>query len=138
MLMKPHLEFHKLDLTRGWETLPGYPPGFQQKILATDFDEAAKSGGRSRLMKIDPGAFTTMPFVHDHWEEVFLFWGDLLVGNDVNGQGGELFLAPTYAIRPPGVYHGPFATRAGCIILELHYYRPREGQRPSQSAPTHP
>jgi hypothetical protein len=47
---KPHLEFHALDLTEGWETPRGYPPGIKQKILASDVDETHKTGSRSRLL----------------------------------------------------------------------------------------
>ena len=36
---KPHLEFHKVDMDKGWVTPPGYPSGIQQKILASDLDE---------------------------------------------------------------------------------------------------
>ena len=122
MLNLPHLEFHGVDVESGWETPAGYPPGFQHKILVSDLDEAGKSGRRSRLMRIEPNAFTTKPFVHDHWEEVFLFQGDLVVGNDCEGQGGEVFEAPTYAIRPPGTAHGPFTSKSGCLMFELHYY----------------
>ena len=24
---KPHLEFHRVDMSAGWSTPPGYPPG---------------------------------------------------------------------------------------------------------------
>jgi hypothetical protein len=61
--------------------------------------------------------------VHDHWEEVYLVQGDLTVGNDAKGKGGKPFRAPTYACRPPGVYHGPFKSEAGCLLFELHYYK---------------
>lgn len=119
---KAHREFYGVDFVSGWETPAGYPAGFKQKILASDLDEKAKKGHRSRLLKIEPGSYTTLPFVHDHWEEVFLFQGDLVVGNDENGKGGEGFSAPTYAVRPPGVVHGPFTSKSGCILFELHYY----------------
>lgn len=119
---KPHLEFHHLDLNEGWVTPPGYPEGIKQKVLASDLDEVNKMGSRTRLLRFDPGVFTTAPFVHDHWEEVFLFSGDLIVGNDVNGNGGEKFVANTYAARPPGAYHGPFKSDTGCILYEIHYY----------------
>lgn len=119
---KPHLEFHKLDLTTGWQTPPGYPDGIKQKILASDIDETGKSGSRTRLLRFDPGTYTTEPFIHDHWEEVYLMSGDLTVGNDKQGKGGESFTAPTYACRPPGAYHGPFKSEKGCMLLEIHYY----------------
>ena len=121
-MSKPHLEFIRTDPTDGWETPPGYKEGFQQKILATDLDEVNKRGSRSRLLRIAAGVYSEKPFIHDHWEEVFLAEGDLIVGNDEHGNGGEQFFAPTYACRPPGVYHGPFKSETGCVLFELHYY----------------
>ena len=41
------------------------------------------------------------------------------------GQGGESFTGPTYCVRPPGVYHGPFTSKTGCLLLETHYYVPK-------------
>ena len=90
---KPHLEFHPVDMNEGWHTPAGYPAGIKQKILASDLDEGNKMGSRSRLLKFDPGVYTTAPFVHDHWEEVYLMSGDLIVGNDAQGKGGETFVA---------------------------------------------
>ena len=40
---KPHLEFHKVDMKNGWATPSGYPPGIQQKILASDLDRERKA-----------------------------------------------------------------------------------------------
>ena len=119
---KPHLEFAPLDMDEGWEEPPGYPLGMQQKVLTSDLDEENKTGSRSRLLRLLPGVYSTAPFIHDHWEEVYLVEGDLIVGNDINGNGGEKFHAPTYACRPPGVYHGPFKSDGGCVMFELHYY----------------
>ncbi len=119
---KPHLEFHSIDMAEGWASPPGYPSTVQQKILASDIDEVNKTGGRTRLLRFAPGGFTTQPFVHDHWEEVYLLEGDLTVGNDEKGEGGERFVAPTYACRPPGVHHGPFKSEAGCMLYEIHTY----------------
>ena len=119
---KPHLEFHRVDMGSGWDTPPGYPAGIEQKILAGALDEAGKSGSRTRLLRFQPGIHTTAPFVHDYWEEVFLVSGDLTVGNDAQGNGGENFPAGTYACRPPGAAHGPFRSEGGCLLLESHYY----------------
>jgi hypothetical protein len=119
---KGHKEFHGIDMKDGWHTPAGYPSGIQQKIIAGDLDEKAGRGNRTRLLRFTPGTFTTKPFVHDYWEEVFLVSGDLIVGNDEKGQGGEKFEGPTYAVRPPAVYHGPFKSDTGCVLLETHYY----------------
>ena len=119
---KPHIEFMRLDMDEGWETPAGYPEGIKQKVLTSDLDEDGKTGSRTRFLRFNPGSFSTEPFIHDHWEEVFLFEGDLIVGNDENGEGGEQFFAPTYACRPPGVFHGPFKSEKGCIMHETHYY----------------
>ena len=121
---KPHLEFHRIDMSTGWSTPPGYPSGIEQKILAGALDEEGKSGSRTRLLRFAPGVYTTSPFVHEYWEEVFLFSGDLTVGNDEHGNGGESFKPNTYACRPPGVLHGPFKSETGCMLMEIHYFDP--------------
>lgn len=126
-ITKEHREFHLLDMDpSGWQLPDGYAPGggVDEKILSGALDLENKRGSRTRLLRFQPGVFTTKPFVHDYWEEVFLVQGDLTVGNDENGGGGENFTAFTYACRPPGVYHGPFKSNGGCILLETHYYDP--------------
>lgn len=121
---KLHDEFHTLDLTEGWEVPAGYPTGIKQKILSGALDETNKRGSRTRLLKFDAGTYTTEPFVHDYWEEVFLVSGDLTVGNDEAGNGGTAYLPFTYACRPPGAVHGPFKSENGCLLLEIHYFDP--------------
>jgi hypothetical protein len=73
-------------------------------------------------LRFAPGVFTTAPFVHEYWEEVYLISGDLTVGNDAEGGGGENFTPGTYACRPPGAAHGPFKSNGGCLLYEIHYY----------------
>jgi len=121
---KLHKEFHSLDMGSGWAVPSGYPNGIQQKILSGELDEDAKTGSRTRLLRFDAGIYTTQPFVHDYWEEVYLVSGDLTVGNDTEGNGGEAFEPNTYACRPPGAHHGPFKSNGGCLLLEIHYYDP--------------
>ena len=121
---KQHDEFRTLDMMSGWERPDGYPAGIEQKILAGALDEARRRGTRTRLLRFAPGVFTTAPFVHDYWEEVYLVSGDLTVGNDAQGRGGESFPANTYACRPPGAAHGPFKSETGCVLFEIHYYDP--------------
>jgi hypothetical protein len=121
---KLHDEFRTLDMTTGWEVPPGYPAGIQQKILSGALDEVNKAGSRTRILRFEPGVYTTKPFVHEYWEEVFLFSGDLIVGNDEQGNGGESFQPHTYACRPPGAFHGPFKSVNGCMLMEIHYFDP--------------
>lgn len=123
-VQKEHREFHPLDMAAGWSTPPGYPTGIDEKILAGSLDEPKKRGSRTRLLRFKPGIYTTAPFVHSYWEEVYLLSGDLIVGNDANGKGGEKFTPPTYACRPPGTHHGPFKSETGCLLLEVHYFDP--------------
>ncbi|MCC7327628.1 MAG: cupin [Burkholderiales bacterium] len=121
-LAKPHLEFSSVSMSEGFALVPGYPQGFTEKILAGSLDEKRGIGNRTRILKLDPGAFSTKPFVHDYWEEVYLLSGDLIVGNDEKGCGGQKFSGPTYACRPPGAAHGPFKSEGGCLLYEIHYY----------------
>ncbi len=124
---KLHQEFSPIDMVdEGWEPAPGYPPSstIRQKILSGSLDEANKKGSRTRLLKFQPGDYSTKPIVHDYWEEVLLVQGDLTVGCDENGNGGTPFQALTYACRPPRVWHGPFKSEGGCILYEIHYYDP--------------
>jgi len=113
--MKEHLEFFTIDLTSGWEVPEGYPEGIEQKVLAGHLDEKNRKGSRTRLLRFQPGAFTTEAFVHDYWEEVFQVSGILTVG-------GEDFGPFTYACRPPHAPHGPFRSDEGCMLYEIHYF----------------
>ena len=122
---KEHREFYQVDVTKGWETPAGYPAGIQQKILSGKLDTANRRGGHTRLLRFMPGTYSTEPFKHDYWEEVFVISGDLIVGNDKEGKGGQPFYANTYCVRPPGVAHGPFKSETGCPLLEQHYYDPQ-------------
>ena len=121
-IQKEHKEFHRIDLGSGWEKLPGYPDGIEQQVLAGFLDEKSRRGSRTRHLRFAPGVYTTEPFVHEYWEEVYLVSGDLIVGSDKTGKGGRKFSPPTYACRPPGTPHGPFKSEQGCLLLEMHYY----------------
>jgi hypothetical protein len=127
-MLKEHLEFFPVDLSSGWEVPPGYPPGIQQKILAGRLDDLRRKGSRTRLLRFVPGAFTTEPFVHEYWEEVFQLSGTLTVG-------GQTFGPMTYACRPPHVYHGPFSSTEGCLLLEIHYYHDDDHSPPDPARP---
>ena len=122
---KEHLEFPQIDLQTGWRTPPGYPSDdFQRSYRPACLNEVAKTGGRTLAARLPfgAGARTTQPFVHDYWEEVYLLSGDLVVGDETSGLTLQNYSANTYACRPPGVYHGPFRSGKGCMLLEFHYY----------------
>jgi len=123
---KQHNEFYPLDMENGWELPPGYPATstVRHKILSGELDEKGKRGSRTRLLRFGPGDHSKVPFTHEYWEEVFLVSGDLHVGSDANGQGGTPFNPLTYACRPPGVPHGPFRSKDGCLLIEIHYFDP--------------
>ncbi|MGE4371526.1 MAG: cupin [Xanthobacter sp.] len=123
---KLHHEFHTLDMDSGWQLPEGYDPksGAMEKILSGSLDTQNKRGSRTRLLRFPPGFYSTKPIVHDFWEEVFLVTGDMTAGNDENGNGGISFSGYTYAVRPPGAWHGPFKSEKGCLLLEIHYYDP--------------
>ena len=66
--------------------------------------------------------FWTAPFVHDHWEEVYLVSGDLIVGNDDKGNGGEPFeRRPMRAGRRESIT-GRSSRTAAVVLSEIHYY----------------
>jgi hypothetical protein len=123
---KLHREFFDVirdaDARGAWRTLPTAGAPLSELILADDFDPAARLGSRTRLVRWAPGALLPEPVVHDFHEEVFVVDGEFVVGCDASGEGGETFGPFTYACRPPGVLHGPFASRTGCTLLEFMYY----------------
>lgn len=121
---KKHDEFYTLDMDGGWEVPAGYPAGIQQKIISGALDEESRRGTRTRLLRFAPGVYTTAPFSHEYWEEVYLISGDLIVGNDEKGEGGTSYPPNTYACRPPHAKHGPFKSINGCMLLEMHYFDP--------------
>lgn len=117
-----HREFFQIDMLSGWEAVPGYPAGIWRLTLANTLNLTNRSGRSTRVIRFDPGAILSQAVFHEHCEEVFIYQGDLVVGCDENGEGGEVFMAPTYAIRPDRVPHGPFTSRQGCLMFEIHYF----------------
>lgn len=113
--LKPPIPFGPLDLETGWEPVPGGAEGVEQKMLSGALDEPAQLGVRTRLIRFRPGTVAANEFLHDYWEEVYLIEGHL-------NAAGEDFHAPSYACRPPGTPHGPFASPGGCVFFEIQYY----------------
>jgi hypothetical protein len=110
---KPELEFAPVDEV-AWIPVPGGVAGQSERILAADSD----TGVATRMLRFDQGTDTTKLGVvrHDFWEEVYILEGDLY---DLTL--GKEFTAGSYACRPPGMPHGPWRSRAGCVTFEVRY-----------------
>ena len=106
---------------RGRRWLPP-PAASRNSCSPTTSAPRARPGSRTRLAPWAAGALIDRPVIHDFHEEVFIVEGELVVGCDAEGQGGEAFGPYTFACRPPGVWHGPFVSPAGCVMLEFQYY----------------
>ena len=111
-MTKPELEFFDSD-TVEWRPVPGQP-GAHEGVLAAD------PAGRllTRLTRWDAGfdSSSAGPVAHDYVEEVLILSGSL---HDLSL--GQTFGAGYYACRPPGMVHGPWTSREGCVMLEIRY-----------------
>jgi hypothetical protein len=110
---KPELEFFDPDsLPWASESIRG----LQSKVLARDPD----SGSYTRLLKFEPGTDTSPMGVqrHDFWEEVWIVSGTL---DDL--ELDRTFGAGMYACRPPGMDHGPWTSKDGCVTFEIRTVR---------------
>jgi hypothetical protein len=119
---RPHREFFRIDPASGWARVDASAGTIEEHVLVDSFDPVRRRGSRTRLVRWSAGARLERPVIHDHCEDVFVVEGDFVVGCDANGAGGESFGPYTFATRPPGVWHGPFATRGGCVLLETQYF----------------
>lgn len=125
MSSKLHREFFAIRLdaaSTAWVPVPSSAGRIEELVLADNLDAAARTGSRTRLARWAAGALIDRPVIHDFHEEVFIVEGELVVGCNAEGQGGEAFGPYTFACRPPGVWHGPFASPVGCVLLEFQYY----------------
>jgi hypothetical protein len=70
------------------------------------------------MVRWEPGLDTSAagPVAHDYFEEVLILSGSM---HDLRLQ--QTFSAGFYASRPPGMVHGPWTTRDGCVMLEIQY-----------------
>lgn len=125
MTAKRHREFFAIRpdaASTAWSPVAASAGLIEEILLADNLDTEAGKGSRTRIARWQPGALIARPVVHDFHEEVFIVEGELVVGCDAEGEGGEVFGPYTFACRPPGAVHGPFASRTGCVMLEFQYY----------------
>lgn len=120
---KTYLEFHKIDLSSGWEPI-GPDRGVEQKILAGGLDETRRTGSVTRLLRMLPGTRTTEILEHEFWEEVYVMSGDYMILDVATLEPIETFpVGAAYACRPPHKKHGPFGTVHGAMLIEIRYFR---------------
>jgi hypothetical protein len=94
-------------------------PGVSERLLSSDtVDDTASRLELTRLARWAPGLDTSAAGVirHPYFEEVYLLQGDL---EDLTL--GRVFTRGHFASRPPGMPHGPYRTRTGCLMLEIRY-----------------
>jgi hypothetical protein len=110
---KPELEFAPVDGV-AWIPVPGGVAGQTERVLAAD----SETGVATRMLRFEQGTDTSELGVvrHDFWEEVYILEGDLY---DLTL--GKEFTAGSYACRPPGMPHGPWRSRGGCVTFEVRY-----------------
>ena len=113
-MSKPEFEFFPAS-NIGWTPVPGTVAGLHERVLAHD----PESGVATRLLRFSPGADTSPngTLTHEFWEEVYILEGAIY---DI--RLGKNFTAGMYACRPPGMPHGPWTSKEGCITFEVRYY----------------
>jgi len=112
-MAKKEMEFFKVDGIP-WTKCEGPVDGLTERILSRD----ALSGVATRMLKFNPGCDTTPNGVqkHDFWEEVYILDGEFY---DISL--GKRFSSGMYACRPPGMPHGPWQSKNGCMTFEVRY-----------------
>ena len=112
-MAKPEFEFTP---SSSIEFTPCDPPidGLSEAILA----RTEKDGTVTRILKFEPGTDTSPngTLTHDFWEEVFIFEGSF-----VDQRLDQTFNAGDFAVRPPGMEHGPWISHTGAKMYEVRY-----------------
>jgi len=93
-----------------WKKIMG---GVYEKVLYRDDVTQAYT----RLVKFDVGSRIDSVLVHDFFEE-FLVIDGALTDSSLN----KTFTKGMFAMRRPGLKHGPFSSPDGCLAVEVRYY----------------
>lgn len=121
---KQHLEFLPINLDDGFTSVPGMP-GLSVRVITGTLDEEAKRGSITRLVKFAPDTKLDRIITRDCYQEVVILRGTLLAATPEDPSIFKSFPAPSFATRPPGVAHGPYAAGPdGCVLIESKYYMP--------------
>ncbi len=120
MKIRANMGFEGLDLDAGFSEYDGKVTGIWEKILSDDRDPGARTGKRTRLLRLDPGVRTPVAHAHDYWEEIYVIEGSMIEGTPESGE--RRVTAPAYACREPGYTHGPIRTDEACLLIEFSWY----------------
>ena len=114
-MAKPEIEFTSTSSVEFTRCRP-HVEGLLEAILARD-DE---NGTATRILKFEPGTDTSTigTLTHNFWEEVFLIEGTL-----TDKRLDRTFRAGDWAVRPPGMEHGPWVSETGAKLFEVRYFR---------------
>lgn len=112
-MAKPELEFFDLRQIK-WTPVTHGVAGLSEKLLAVD----KETGVATRLLKWDPGTNTASSGVQVHTfsEEVYILEGSI---RDL--KLSKTFTKGMYACRLPGMEHGPWESKDGCLTFEVRY-----------------
>lgn len=119
--MKPEIEFTSIGSFE-W-TVCQTMTYLEEKILA----RTPEKGVVTRLLRFPPGTDTSADgtLSHEFWEEVYILEGDL---TDLRLH--QTFGPGHFAVRPPGMAHGPWRTQEGCLTFEVRYSMQKSGSEP--------
>ena len=112
------IEFGPLDFADGFDPVPGKPL-VSVKVLSDTLDHDAKSGQRTRLIKVKAG-YSNGPHDHPYWEELVILSGSLYEGDPAVEE--KKHVTNAHARRAPGHMHGPVRTEETCCLFEVNWY----------------
>ena len=102
------MEFHDA-ISRPDRSWTQTEPGIDEMIL----NQNPATGRKTLLQRWQPGAANAKNiFVHSYIEEIYLVEGDL-----TDTRLSQSWQKGAYAYRKPGMEHGPFASKNGCLMF---------------------
>jgi hypothetical protein len=103
-------EFHEATSlpTRTWFEKESLGSKIEEMIL----NEDTTAGRRTLLQRHQPGSLDSKESLHDYIEEIFIVEGDL-----GDKRTGLTYQKGYYAFRKPGMVHGPFFSKTGCLMF---------------------
>lgn len=94
----------------------------QIRVISIDYRQAPEFAFPSASEDVAAVYRDCLRHINQRISVFMVLRGGFVVGSDLQGMGGESFESPTYTCRPPGAAHGPFSSKRGCLLYEIHYY----------------